>query len=104
MPGMTGPLALVELPFLLITVVFGILTANALKGGVFGRSMVLIASGAAVMGVGHLHLLAEALFNVNLFQTILGPVGSVVWIVALVASWGLSGFGFYSMYRVSQRA
>lgn len=101
---MTGALALVELPFLFLTILFALLTANALRGGVFGRSMALIAAGAAIMAVGHLHLLVDSLFHVNIFQTLLGPAGSTAWVIALVASWGLTGFGFYSMYRVSQRA
>lgn len=96
---------LLELPFLLIAVYFAFRTANALKGGVFGRGMLLMALGATVMAVGHLHLLVIQMWNINIFGSIFGTtLGTVVWIVALIATWGLTGAGFYSIYKSSSAA
>jgi uncharacterized membrane protein YGL010W len=92
-----------ELPFLLIAVYFAFRTARALKGGVFGRGMSLIAVGALVMAIGHLHMQVLAFFDFNLFDEILGNVfGSIVWIIALIVTWGLTGAGFYSIYKASR--
>lgn len=94
---------LLELPFLLIAVVFAFRTANALKGGVFGRGMLLIALGALVMAVGHLHLQAQTMWGVNIFGSLLGSaVGTAVWIIALMITWALTGAGFYSIYKTSK--
>jgi hypothetical protein len=94
---------LVELPFLFTSVVFGFLTARALRGGVFGRGMALIASGSLVMAIGHLHMQIDQLFGFNLFSWLLGPeVGAVAWFLALVTTWLLTGFGFYQMYAAGR--
>lgn len=52
-----------ELPFLLISVFFAFATAQALKGGKFGRGMNLLAWGFLVMAVGHLHMQVEHLYG-----------------------------------------
>jgi hypothetical protein len=94
-----------ELPFLLVGVVFAFLTAAALRGGVFGRGMTFLAWGFLVMAIGHLHMQIDALFGINLFATLLGDgLGTVVWVLALIVTWALSGLGFYSIYRVSKSA
>jgi hypothetical protein len=94
---------LLELPFLLIAVVFAFRTANALKGGVFGRGMLLIALGALVMAIGHLHLQAQTMWGLNIFGSLLGStVGTAVWIIALMITWALTGAGFYSIYKTSK--
>jgi hypothetical protein len=94
--------ALVELPALVIAVVFGFLTARALRGGRLGEGMGLIAWGFLVMAVGHLHMQGEALFGFNLFAMIFGePLGNGVWILALMVTWTLTGLGFYRLYRAS---
>ena len=95
--------SVMELPFLLIAVVFAFLTATALRGGKFGKGMYLVAWGFVVMAVGHMHMQIEHFYGVNLFKSILGNVvGSIAWFVALVATWGLSAFGFYSIYKASK--
>ena len=96
---------LLELPFLLVGVVFAFMTAGALRGGVFGRGMTLVAWGFLVMAIGHIHMQLTDLFGINLFASVLGDTGgTLAWVAALVVTWGLSGLGFYSMYRVSRSA
>jgi hypothetical protein len=95
--------SVMELPFLLIAVVFAFLTATALRGGKFGKGMYLVAWGFVVMAVGHLHMQIEHFYGLNIFKSILGDtVGSVAWFLALVATWGLSALGFYSIYKASK--
>lgn len=94
---------LFELPFLLIAVYFAFRTAQVLRGGNFGRGMALIAAGALVMAVGHIHLQLLNFFDINIFASIFGDVGgSIVWFIALVITWGLTGAGFYNIYRASK--
>lgn len=94
---------LLELPFLLIAVFFAFRTASALKGGVFGRGMLLIAAGALVMAIGHLHMQIQAMWGVNIFGQVFGnTLGTVVWVIALICTWGLTGAGFYSIYKASK--
>lgn len=98
----TSAYALVELPALVLAVIFGFLTARALRGGRLGRGMALIAWGFLVMAVGHLHMQGEVLFGFNLFEALLGhDVGEAVWVVALLVTWTLTGLGFYRLYRAS---
>jgi hypothetical protein len=95
--------SLLELPFLLVGVVFAFVTAAALRGGVFGRGMAFLAWGFLVMAIGHLHMQVATLFGVNVFASLLGDTaGMMAWVAALMVTWGLSGLGFYSMYRVSR--
>src|SRR5688572_30414683 len=92
--------ALVELPALALAVVFGFLTARALRGGRLGEGMGLIAWGFLVMAVGHLHMQAEVLFGFSLFGSLFGhTAGQMVWVVALLVTWTLTGFGFFRLYR-----
>ncbi|HEX6924178.1 MAG TPA: hypothetical protein VF167_02025 [Longimicrobiaceae bacterium] len=94
--------ALVELPALALAVVFGFLTARALRGGRLGKGMALIAWGFLVMAIGHLHMQGEMLFGFNLFETLLGQdVGQAIWVIALLVTWILTGLGFYRLYRAS---
>jgi hypothetical protein len=94
--------ALVELPALALAVVFGFLTARALRGGRLGDGMALIAWGFLVMAIGHLHMQGEVLFGFNLFASLFGQtVGQLVWVVALVVTWTLTGFGFFRLYKAS---
>lgn len=95
--------AVLEVPFLIGCIVFAFLTANALKGGIFGKGMQLLAWGFLVMAVGHLHMLIEAYTGLSLFEALLGATGgSIAWMLALVLTWGLSGAAFYQMYRASK--
>ena len=94
--------SVMELPFLFISVFFAFSTANALKGGKFGRGMLLLAWGFLVMAVGHLHMQIEHFYGYNVFRSLLGDtVGNIAWFVALIITWGFSGLGFYSIYRTS---
>jgi hypothetical protein len=94
-----------ELPFLFISVFFAFLTAYALRGGKFGKGMTYMAWGFLVMAVGHLHMQIEHYYGVNIFKTVLGQAsGSVAWFIALIVTWGLSGLGFWSMYKASKGA
>ena len=92
-----------ELPFLFIAVLFAFLTANACRGGKFGKGMMLMAWGFLVMAVGHLHMQIEHYYGINIFKSVLGTMsGSVAWFIALVVTWGLSGLGFWSIYKASK--
>jgi hypothetical protein len=96
---------IMELPFLFIAVLFAFLTAYALRGGRFGKGMTYMAWGFLVMAVGHLHMQIEHYYGINLFKTILGQIsGSIAWFIALIVTWGLSGMGFYSIYKASKGA
>ena len=94
---------LLELPFLVLCVAFAFLTAGNLRGGIFGNGMMLIAWGFLVMGVGHLHMQIEHFFNLNIFNSLLGPfLGRFAWFFALIATWTLSGLGFYRIFKASR--
>ena len=94
-----------ELPFLFIAVFFAFLTAYALRGGRFGKGMTYMAWGFLVMAIGHLHMQIEHYYGFNLFKSLLGQIsGSIAWFIALIVTWGLSGLGFYSIYKASRAA
>jgi len=94
-----------ELPFLFISVFFAFMTAYALRGGKFGKGMTYMAWGFLVMAVGHLHMQIEHYYGINIFKSVLGQVsGSVAWFIALIVTWGLSGLGFWSIYKASKGA
>src|SRR5580698_10679828 len=94
-----------ELPFLFIAVFFAFLTAHALRGGRFGKGMTYMAWGFLVMAVGHLHMQIEHYYGINIFKTLLGQIGgSIGWFAALILTWGLSGLGFWSIYKASKDA
>lgn len=94
---------LLELPFLIIALIFCFLTAKRLKGGKFGKGMNLLAWGFLVMAIGHIHMQIDHLYNYNLFNIILGDgIGKVAWFTALITTWGLSALGFYQIYKASK--
>ncbi len=94
---------LLELPFLALCIVYAFLTAQALKGGIFGKGMSLMAWGFLVMAIGHLHMQIDHLFGFNIFKTLLGEmVGQLFWVIALIITWGLSGYGFYLLYKAAR--
>jgi uncharacterized membrane protein YuzA (DUF378 family) len=100
---MSGYSNVLELPFLFIAVVFAFRTAQALKGGAFGKGMLLIALGALVMAIGHINMQMVSYWNFNLFTAIFGDsVGDVVWVIVLIATWLLTGLGFYFIYRAAK--
>ncbi len=93
---------ILELPFLLIAVVFAFLVAGKLKGGAFGTGMSFLAWGFLVMAVGHLAMQTARFTGVDIFATVFGPVlGDAIWIVALAITWALSAYGFYRIYRAA---
>ena len=103
--NMTYWFGVMELPFLFIAVLFAFMTAYAMKGGRFGKGMKFMAWGFLVMAVGHLHMQIEHYYGVNIFKSLLGSMsGSIAWFAALVLTWGLSGLGFYSIYKASKGA
>lgn len=96
-------IGLFELPFLFMALIFSFLTANALKGGKFGSGMSLLAWGFLVMAVGHLHMQIDHHLGFNLFNTLFGNLGGkIAWFIALVVTWGLSGLGFYRIWKTSK--
>ena len=96
---------IMELPFLFISVFFAFMTAYALRGGKFGKGMTFMAWGFLVMAIGHLHMQIEHYYGFNLFKSLLGSFsGSIAWFIALIVTWGLSGLGFYSIYKASKGA
>ncbi|MEP4532997.1 MAG: hypothetical protein ABJ004_07920 [Cyclobacteriaceae bacterium] len=96
-------LSLLELSFLGIAVVFSFMTSKALRGGKFGRGMTYLAWGFLVMGIGHLHMQLDHQFDINIFNSFFGEVGGLIaWFVALTVTWGLSGYGFYQIWKVSK--
>lgn len=93
-----------ELPFLIVCIYYSFKTAVALKGGIFGKGLMALAWGFLVMAVGHLAMQVHHIFHFDVFRDTLGHVaGSILWFIALMITWGLSAYGFYSMYRVSKR-
>jgi hypothetical protein len=98
----SGVFGALELPFLLIAVVFAFRVADKLKGGSFGVGMQFLAWGFLVMAVGHMAMQIDRYTHINLFSTLLGPVlGDIAWIIALVITWALSAYGFYRIYRAA---
>lgn len=94
---------LLEMPFLVIALIFSFLTATRLKGGIFGSGMSLLAWGFVVMALGHLHMQIAHIFDYNIFQNIFGKtIGNYVWFIALIITWGLSALGFYKIYKASK--
>ncbi|MEO0470261.1 MAG: hypothetical protein AAF206_11610 [Bacteroidota bacterium] len=95
---------ILELPFLLVCVYFSFRVASSLKGGTFGRGMQFLAWGFVIMAVGHLHMQAKHFFGFDLFTETLGQqAGTVLWFVALIATWSLSAYGFREIYRASKQ-
>ncbi len=98
----SGIFGVLELPFLLIAVVFAFMVAAKLKGGAFGAGMSFIAWGFLVMAIGHLAMQLTRYTGIDIFYAALGPMlGDVAWIIALVITWGLSAYGFFLIYRVA---
>jgi len=96
-------LSALELPFLLISIIFSFLTARQLKGGKFGKGMNLLAWGFLVMAIGHVHMQIEHHYQFNLFQQLLGESwGQMTWFLALITTWVFSAFGFYHIYKASK--
>jgi len=96
-------LGLLEIPFLLVALFYSWRTAAALHGGIFGRGMGLMAGGLLVMAIGHALMLVDNAFGVDVLEVTFGPtLSGVLWVIALAASWGLTGTGFHSIYKASR--
>ncbi|HLI11491.1 MAG TPA: hypothetical protein VKY65_07810 [Alphaproteobacteria bacterium] len=96
-------LGVFEIPFLVLAIGYALRTAGALRGGIFGRGMALIAAGMLVMAVGHILMMVDMGFGTNLLSDLFGAtLGAVMWVIALIASWVLVGTGFHSIYRASK--
>ena len=94
---------ILEFPFLFLCIFFAFKTANALKGGVFGKGMNLMAWGFLIMAIGHLHMQIGHFTKVHIFHLLLGnSLGNMAWIIALTLTWTLSGLGFYNIYKASK--
>ena len=94
---------LLELPLLIMAIVFSFFTAKNLKGGKFGNGIKLLAWGFLVMAIGHLHMQVDHLFNYNLFTELMGAsIGEYAWYAALILTWSLSAYGFYKIYKASK--
>lgn len=94
---------LLELPFLVLCVVYAFLTAAQMKGGKFGSGMNLLAWGFIVMAIGHMHMQIDHFFGTNLFNDLFGEaMGSIIWVIALIVTWTLSAFGFIRIYKSSK--
>lgn len=95
---------ILELPFLLVCIVYSFKTAQQLKGGVFGKGMWFLAWGFSIMAVGHLSMQITNIFGVDIFDALLNqPLGKVAWFIALMATWALSALGFYKIYQASKQ-
>ncbi len=92
-----------ELPFLLVTVIYSFRVARAMRGGAFGAGMRLVAWGFLVMAVGHLHMQYQHLTGTHLFKSLLGETGGqAAWFAALITTWGLTAFGFFAVERAAR--
>ncbi len=88
-----------ELPFLAAAVLLAFVVAIKLRGGAFGRGMQYLAWGFVVMAIGHVHMQIEHYAGINLLGSIFGDAaGNVLWVLALVTTWALSGYGFLQVY------
>lgn len=93
-----------ELPILFLCVYYSFQTAKALKGGILGQGMNYLAWGFLVMAVGHIAMQIHNVFHYDVFRDPFGPtLGNVLWFVALIITWGLSAYGFFSIYNVSKK-
>jgi hypothetical protein len=110
MPGMMHPtnndaqwFGIIELPFLLVSVFFAFATAHKFRNTRLGKGMRYLAWSFVVMAVGHLHMQVEQFTGINIFKSLLGPnAGLITWSIALLATWGLSAAGLYSIYNVGR--
>ena len=96
-------LGMLEIPFLALALFYSLRTASAMRGGIFGRGMALMAGGLLVMGIGHFLRLADTAFGVDVLTSCFGAtLSGILWVTALVASWALMGTGFHSIYKASR--
>src|SRR3989475_4498457 len=93
--------AALEMPFLLLAIIFGFLIARAVRSSLIGRGMIFIALGSLVMAIGHIIMIVNGLVKEQILSVILGDVGGAwAWLVALCTSWLFFGLGFVEIYKV----
>src|SRR5438876_2513777 len=90
-----------EMPFLLVAIIFGFLIARAVRSSLIGRGMTFIALGSLVMAIGHIIMIVNGLVKEQILSVSLGDVGGAwAWLVALCTSWLFFGLGFVEIYKV----
>src|SRR3989441_4935836 len=93
--------AALEMPFLLLAIIFGFLIARAVRSSLIGRGMIFIALGSLVMAIGHIIMIVNGLVKEQILSAILGDVGGAwAWLAALCTSWLFYGLGFVEIYKV----
>src|SRR5437667_5791382 len=93
--------AVLEMPFLLVAIIFGFLIAKSVRSSLIGRGMIFIALGFLVMAIGHIILMADQLLKENILVEFLGQAGGAwAWLMALCTSWLFYGLGFVEIYKV----
>src|SRR5438094_7449478 len=93
--------AVLEMPFLLVAIIYGLLIARTVRSSLIGRGMTFIALGSLVMAIGHIIMIVNGLVKEQILSVILGDVGGAwAWLVALCTSWLLYGLGFIQVYKV----
>jgi hypothetical protein len=93
--------ALLEMPFLLVAIIFGFLIAKSVRSSLIGRGMTFIALGSLVMAIGHIIMMADQFLKENILVGFLGQVGGAwAWVAALCTSWLFYGLGFFEIYKI----
>src|SRR5256885_12997486 len=98
---MTTWFTVLELPFLLVAIIFGFLIARTVRSSKIGRGMTFIALGSLVMAIGRIIMIVNGLVKEQILSVIMGEVGGAwAWLVALCTSWLFYGLGFIDIYKV----
>ena len=93
--------AVLEMPFLLVAIIYGLLIARTVRSSLIGRGMTFIALGSLVMAIGHILMIVNGLAKEQILSVILGDVGGAwAWLAALCTSWLFYGLGFIEVYKV----
>lgn len=95
-------LNLLELPFLAVAIFYSFLTAAALRGGIFGHGMFLMAWGMLVMAAGHILMMLNTYFGTDVLHAVFGGLGTILWVCALMLTWALMGIGLHRIYAASK--
>src|SRR5207249_206863 len=92
--------AVLEMPFLLVAIIFGFLIAKTVRSSLIGRGMTFIALGSLVMAIGHIILMADQLLKENILVFFLGQAGGPwAWLTALCTSRLFYGLGLFEHFR-----
>src|SRR5256884_9637629 len=89
-----------EMPFLLVAIIFGFLIARAVRSSKIGRGITFIALGSLVMAIGHIIMIVNGLVKEQILSVILGDVGGAwAWLAAVWMSWVFYGLGFVENFK-----